>query len=79
VALHPAEHGEGDDEAERALRSELYLMCEDVDKTIQELSARGVECKPVSEQPWGRVTRIVMPSGGELGLYQPLHPTALDL
>jgi hypothetical protein len=78
VAVHPAEQGEGADKSS-ALKSELYLMCDDVEKTIQELATRGVECSTISEQPWGRVTQIKMPSGGELGLYQPLHPTALNL
>lgn len=79
VAVHPAEHGEGEDEEGRGLTSELYLMCEDLEKTIQELAASGVECTQVSRQPWGLRTTIVLPSGGELGLYQPLHATALDL
>jgi hypothetical protein len=26
---------------------------------------------------WGRKTTIALPSGGHIGLYQPLHPTAI--
>ena len=79
LAVHPAEQREGKDETGRGLTSELYLMCDDVEKTIQELAARGVECTSVSREQWGLRTTIVLPSGGELGLYQPLHATALNL
>jgi catechol 2,3-dioxygenase-like lactoylglutathione lyase family enzyme len=70
LAVHPAEE-DG--------RHELYLMCDDLDATIAELKAKGVTTKAVTEQRWGRLTQIVLPGGDELGLYQPKHPTALDL
>jgi hypothetical protein len=45
-----------------------------------ELGARGVEmARPITNQPWGASTAIKPPGGGELGLYQPRHPTALGL
>ena len=69
IAVHPAEEGG---------RHELYLMCDDLDATIAELHAKGVVTRAVSEQRWGRLTQIVLPSGEELGLYQPKHPTAID-
>lgn len=68
LAVHPAE----DDEYH-----ELYLMCDDIDATIRDLSRKGVKTRPVTEQPWGRVTQISLPSGDELGLYEPRHPTAI--
>lgn len=68
VAVHPTA-GEQD--------HQLYLMCDDLDVTVAELAAKGVEFgAPVSEQRWGRVTSIRLPGGGEVGLYQPRHPTA---
>jgi hypothetical protein len=30
-------------------------------------------------QRWGLLTSIKLPGGGELSLYQPLHPTAHDI
>ena len=30
----------------------------------------------VVEQPWGRLAMIVLPGGGELGIYEPKHPLA---
>jgi predicted enzyme related to lactoylglutathione lyase len=75
-ALPPAELGvhPGDTNSH-----ELYLMCDDIDATREELSAKGVEfAGPVSDQGFGRVARIALPGGGELALYEPRHPTAID-
>jgi len=60
-------------------RQELYLMCDDLKATMQELAAKGVLCSAVTEARWGSITSIQLPGGGELGLYQPKHPTALGL
>ena len=70
LAMHPVE-GEP--------HHELYLMCDDIDATIADLRAKGVETQPIQEQRWGRVTRIALPGGGWLGMYQPAHPTAIGL
>jgi hypothetical protein len=43
------------------------------------LEEKGVECSKVQEQRWGSITKMRLPGGGEVGLYQPKHPTALDL
>jgi catechol 2,3-dioxygenase-like lactoylglutathione lyase family enzyme len=48
--------------------------------TVAELSERGVEFTgPASDQGWGLLTSIRLPSGGQLGLYQPRHPIAHSL
>jgi hypothetical protein len=31
----------------------------------------------VTDQRWGRVTKIVLPSGARLGLYEPRHASPL--
>jgi len=36
-----------------------------------------VTCTEVDEAEWGIKTTIPLPSGGELGLYQPKHQTAI--
>ena len=57
---------------------ELYLMCDDIEETRAELEGKGVEfTAPVRDQGWGLVTAMQVPGGGELGLYQPLHATAV--
>src|ERR1043165_5347755 len=71
VAAHPAE-GPGE-----SGRHELYLMCDDLPKTMAELTAKGVEfTMPATDQGYGIVTRLKIPGGGEIGLYQPQHPVA---
>jgi len=58
---------------------ELYLMCDDVTRTVEALSAKGVEfTRPVSDEGFGRVTAMRLPGGGELGLYEPRHPSPLS-
>ena len=80
MALHPTEGETGQVHAERSLlRAVLYLMCDDLPAYIVSLEARNVRCTPVGTEPWGIRTSIMLPSGGEIGLYQPTHPTALQL
>jgi hypothetical protein len=45
---------------------------------VKSLEAKNVRCAPITEARWGMSTSIQLPSGGEIGLYQPTHPTALD-
>ncbi len=68
AAVHPAE-GPG---------AELYLMCDDLAAEMRLLAERGVVFSEVEEARWGWVTKIELPSGGQLGLYQPRHPIALE-
>jgi catechol 2,3-dioxygenase-like lactoylglutathione lyase family enzyme len=56
----------------------LYLMTDDVDAEVKKLEARKVTCSPIVEERWGRRTSLRLPSGQELGLYQPSHPTAIN-
>jgi hypothetical protein len=80
VAVHPLGSNDGQRHAGRQLLgSVLYLMCDDLRDTIISLREKGVECTEVSTEAWGIKTTIRLPSGGEVGLYQPTHPTALDL
>lgn len=59
---------------------ELYLMCDDIEKTVAELRAKGVVfTSEVSDRGWGRLTSFEVPGAGSLGLYEPRHPTAYDL
>jgi catechol 2,3-dioxygenase-like lactoylglutathione lyase family enzyme len=76
AAFHPIENG---DAGPNLLGASFYLMCDDVHAFIKTMEAKGVSCTSIQQQPWGIATTIRMPSGGELGLYQPLHPTALNL
>ena len=70
LAVHPAEGREF---------HELFLMCNDIPSTVAELAAKGVVTQPIQERPWGLATSLRLPSGEELGLYEPKHPTAISL
>jgi hypothetical protein len=70
LAVHPAD-GDG--------RPEFYLMCDDIQATLAELRAKGVEtAREVSDQGWGLLAAIRLPDGGELPIYQPRHPSPLQ-
>jgi catechol 2,3-dioxygenase-like lactoylglutathione lyase family enzyme len=59
---------------------ELYLMCDNLQETMKDLQVKGVEfAHPLKEERWGLVTAIQLPGGGDMGLYEPRHPTALKL
>ena len=69
LAIHPADQD----------AHQLYLMCDDLDATIAELEAKGVEFSgKIARQSWGRVTSIRLPGGAEMGLYEPRHASPLD-
>ncbi len=54
----------------------LYLICDDVRATVKSLEARNVPRAPIAEAAWGLYTILRLPSGGEIGLYQPTHARA---
>ena len=66
LAVHP-----GDDS-----QHVLYLMCEDLKETMEQLRRRGVEVsREVVERDWGLIVEIRLPSGSALHLYEPRHPS----
>ena len=80
VAVHPAGGEPGQAHAgQQLLGSVLYLMCEDLPALMKSLEAKQIQCTEVSRERWGIKTSIKLPSGGEIGLYQPTHPIALNL
>jgi len=78
--VHPAtesfiqRHAEHD-----LLGTVLYLMCDDLPATVKTLEARSIRCTEILKAEWGITTTVRLPSGGQIGLYQPGHPTALEL
>jgi catechol 2,3-dioxygenase-like lactoylglutathione lyase family enzyme len=70
AAFHPAEDNG---------RHELYFMCDDLKTEMKDLAEKGVVCSAVHVERWGSITKISLPGGGEIGLYQPRHATALHL
>ena len=52
-------------------------MCDDIGTTAAALRAKVFEVGAIQEKSWGRLTHIALPSGEELGLYEPRHPMAI--
>jgi predicted enzyme related to lactoylglutathione lyase len=66
LAAHPAEDA----------RHELYLMCDDIETTVDDLKKKGVMfTRPITDTGWGRVTALALPDGRDLAIYEPRHPT----
>jgi len=68
AAFHPAEHND---------RAELYLMCDNLQTELAELVKKDVVFEEPHKERWGTVTKIRLPGGGSLGLYQPSHPVTM--
>ncbi len=79
AAFHPIEGGGEKHAGHQMLSSVVYLMCDDLQATVKTLAAKQVACTEIEKEDWGIRTTIRLPSGGELGLYQPRHETALRL
>ena len=70
VAVHPSDTDSV---------QELFLMCDDVAQFSAEMAERGAACSPVQAERWGLITRLTLPGGGTLGVYEPRHPSPLNL
>jgi hypothetical protein len=71
IAVHPTEG--------RSF-AELYLMCDDLESTVEALKAKGVEFPtPVTEQRWGLLTHLTLPDGEMLGVYEPRHKLSIHM
>jgi len=74
-ALPPAEIGVHPGEAPG---HELSFMCDDLDATMTELHAKGIEFRgDVEERRFGRAVTMVLPGDVQVLLYEPTHPTAI--
>lgn len=65
AAVHPAETNGA---------HELYLMCDDLRAEMASLTKKKIKCSKVEEARWGSITKVQLPGGGKVGLYQPKHP-----
>ena len=78
IAVHPSsENFVQRHAAHELLGAVLYLMCDNLHVTLKWLAGRGVTATEVEREDWGLRTTNRLPSGGELGLYQPTHPSPL--
>ena len=80
-ALPPAELGVHPGEGptfDAGVRHQLSFMCDDLDATIDELRAKGIDIEGEPQNAgWGITTTMVLPGGLDVMLYQPRHPLAI--
>src|SRR5215211_8495360 len=74
VAIHPGS-GWGRGPGHHA----LFLMCHDIERTVEELERKGVEfVSAIEDEGWGRIAQFKIPGAGEIGLYEPRHRSPLQ-
>jgi hypothetical protein len=64
VAIHPSN--------ENGIQ-EFYLICDDIGELLDQMKILKVKCSRVQQLRWGLLTKLKLPGGGDLGIYQPLH------
>ena len=79
IAVHPSDEDSARDADDGVAGASFYLMCDDLRSTMRSLEAKKASFAPVAEAQWGIVTTVALPSGAKVGLYQPKHPTAVEL
>jgi len=79
LAIHPADGESKQAHAgHRLVPSVIYLMTDNLSCLMGMLKKKDIACTEVEEESWGIRTTVRLPSGGEIGLYQPKHATALQ-
>jgi hypothetical protein len=64
LAVHPSDKND---------MHEFYLMCDNIESFVAEMSTQGIGCEAVQNQGRGLLTRLTLPGGGKIGVYQPRH------
>lgn len=64
MAVHPAEQNDV---------HEFYLLCNAIEAFMAEMAKQGSHCVELRAESWGLVSRLSLPGGGKLGVYQPRH------
>jgi predicted enzyme related to lactoylglutathione lyase len=80
LGVHPASDDRGGETWSTGQHHEISLMCDDIEKTVAELSAKGAEfAGGITARGFGLTTMLRVPGAGEMMLYQPTHPPAHSL
>ena len=74
LGVHPAEGPTHDS----GVRHQLSLMCDDIDATVRELRAKGIDVQgEPTDEGYGVTITLKLPGGVEVMLYEPRHPVAI--
>lgn len=67
VAFHPHDQNN---------KHEMYFICDDLKAEKATLEKKGARFGEISEEQWGTRTTVLLPGGGQVGMYEPKHPVA---
>jgi catechol 2,3-dioxygenase-like lactoylglutathione lyase family enzyme len=71
MGAHPADDSQAHS---RVGRHSISFYCDDIEKTVADLRAKGVEfTNEIADQGYGLVTQMLLPGGVVADLYQPLY------
>jgi predicted enzyme related to lactoylglutathione lyase len=77
LGVHPTSSEHGGQTWSTNQHHEISLMCDDLEATMAELSAKGARfTRDVRDERFGRTTMIEVPGAEPIMLYQPHHATA---
>jgi catechol 2,3-dioxygenase-like lactoylglutathione lyase family enzyme len=80
LAVHPTAGTHGAETWKIEQHHEITLMCDDIVKTVAELTAKGaVFTREIRQQGFGMTTMVQVPGAGEMMIYQPGHTVAYNL
>lgn len=79
LGVHPTSDDRGGETWSTSQHHEISLMCDDVEATVSELTAKGVEfTRDIRDDGFGLTTMLKVPGAGEMMLYQPRHAPAFN-
>ena len=77
LGVHPTSDDRGGETWSTGQHHEISLMCDDIEKTVADLKAKGAEFTGgITDQRFGLTSMLRIPGAGEMMLYQPRHPAA---
>ena len=80
IGVHPT-RGEWEGHTfESPRRHSIALMCDDIEKTVSDLRAKGAQFRgPIKHEMYGSVIMMIVPGADDIQLYQPTHKLAYNL
>ena len=81
LGVHPSAWEYEGEAGSTVQQFDVSLICDDLDATMADLTAKGAEFSgAVRDEEWGVTARLKVPGAGEMTLYQPKYdPPATSL
>jgi predicted enzyme related to lactoylglutathione lyase len=80
LGVHPTAGDQGGQPWVSAQHHEISLLCDDIEQTVAELTAKGASfTQGIEDRGFGLTVMLEIPGAGEMMVYQPRHPLAHSL